>query len=313
MRVDSGGRQIATAFAVLSGLIWSSYYVFALWLAPLTSAVAVVVYPFLVGGAAFLLWAVVRGEAGVFLRLWKEPASYVRILLAVVMQASTLAATYSAGPVDTSLLALLGDVVMVPLMLMVIFGEDRPLLRSPWFLVGIFGCLLGDGITIVAGHTLSPVSGFVWLVVPAIPISTGLFFLLLAHAARRTSMVALIAQAFLGAGVVCAVLSPILPGGNAGLYTMPPPAVLLLIVMGITTFFVAPYLYFAAIERGGLVPTAIWMALIPAFTLLMSVVVLGLAPEILGALGVPIAIVGAFLALEGQRRVGTDDSANPTG
>ncbi|MGI0068045.1 MAG: hypothetical protein ACREB9_06485, partial [Thermoplasmata archaeon] len=62
-------------------------------------------------------------------------------------------------------------------------------------------------------------------------------------------------------------------------------------------------LYFVAIDRGGLVSAAIWMSLIPAFTLLLALVVLGIASVILAALGVPIAIAGAFLALEGQRKV----------
>lgn len=313
MRTDTRGARVGAALAILAAFTWSTYYVFVLWLAPRAGPAAVLAYPFLIGGAAFTVLALLRGEGHVVVALWKQPAGYARIGLAGVMQVATLAATYSAGPIDSSLLALLGDVVMVPVFLMLFFGEDRPLLRSHWFLGGILVCLVGDGLTIVAGHAVNAVSGWAWLIVPAIPISIGLYFLLIAVAARTTSLVALNAHAMLGGGLLMLVVSPFLPGGAGSLVVVEPGAIVLLVVTSLTTFFLAPYLYFVAIRRGGLVPTAIWMSMIPAFTLLLTVVVLGLAPVLLGALGVPIAIAGAFLALEGQRKVGAVESTGPSG
>jgi len=302
MQSKRGGRSLATTLALASALSWASYYVFVLWLAPLTSAAVIVVYPFIIGGVIFLVWALARGEASTFLALWRDPMAYVRILLAVVMQIASLVGTYSAGPIDTSLLALLGDVIMVPLLLIVLFGEDRDLVRTPWFLAGVAICLIGGGLTIVGGQTLTPVNGWTLLIVPVIPLSIGLYFLLTARAARTTSLVSLNAQAMLGSGVVSALIAPAFPRGQMGLGVDSLLVVLILIALGVVVYFIAPYLYFAAIERGGLIPTAILMSMIPAFTLVLSVTVLGIAPSLLAAFGIPVAIVGAFCALEGQNR-----------
>lgn len=217
--MDSPGkvRSVATLLALGSALSWASYYVFVLWLDPLTTSAVVVVYPFVVGGVVFLAWALARGEGATFLALWRDPMAYVRILLAVVMQVATLVATYSAGPIDTSLLSLLGDVVMVPLFLMVLFREDRALTRTPWFTMGVLICLIGGGLTIVGGHTLTPVTGWTVLIVPVIPLSIGLYFLLTARAARTTSLVSLNAQSWLGGAVVSALITPLFPSGQSSL------------------------------------------------------------------------------------------------
>ena len=302
METKKRGRSVATPLALASALSWASYYVFVLWLAPIASAAAVVVYPFLIGGAVFLVWALARGEKAAFLALWRDPMAYARILLAVVMQVASLVGTYSAGPIDTSLLALLGDVVLVPLLLMVLFGEDRALARTPWFTAGVVICLIGGGLTIVGGATLTPITGFTVLIVPVIPLSIGLYFLLTARASRTTSLVSVNAQAMLGAGVVSVLLDPFFPADQANLGVTSGTAWLILVALGVVVYFLAPYFYFAAFERGGLVPTAILMSLIPAFTLVLSVLVLGISPNVVAAFGIPVAIVGAFCALQGQSR-----------
>ena len=313
MAIARPAASVAAALAVGAAFVWSTYYVFVVWLGPLVLPVATIVYPFLFGGIAFLALAWARGDAGSFARLWVEPAAWARILLIATLQTATVAATYAIGPIDSSLLALLGDVIAVPLLLMAVYGEDRPLLRSPWFVAGVVACLVGGGLSIVAGHPLTPVHGWALVVIPAIPLTIGFYFLLTARAARTAPATVLNGQAFLGAAVVIAVLSPLFPGGARGLGELSWEAVGLFVALGLSTFFVAQWLYFIAIGRGGLVSTAIWMSLIPAFTLLLSVVVLGIAPVILGALGVPIAVAGAFIALEGQRRVGEPAAPSSTG
>lgn len=308
---SSRARTARALQAVTAAFVWSSYYVFVLWLDPIAGVAAVLVYPFLLGGLLFLGLALAQGDGGAFRRLWREPEAWARIGLVAVMQLATLAATYTAGPIDSSLLALLGDVIMVPLLLMVLFGEDRPLGRSPWFLGGVLACLVGGSLTIVAGASLVAVSGWALVILPALPLSIGLYFLSVARASRRQPMAALNAHAYLGASLLIAAVAPVLPGGAAGLVTENPVAIGLLAVLGISTFFLAPYLYFVAAARGNLVATAMWMSLIPAFTLLFSFVALGLVPTALGALGIPIAIAGAFLALEGQRRLPGADASPP--
>jgi len=296
----SPGRRIAIVFATLAAFLWATYYVLVLWLAPSTSPSAVLVWPLVIGGGIFALYAFVAGHGAAFWKLWVDPAAWLRILFGVGMQASTLAATYTAGPIDTSLLSLIGDVVVAPLVLMILYAEGRDRLRSREFIAGLSLSVVGGGLTIAGGHALSPVTGWAVLVIPVLPLSVALYFVMTARAARTVPLAALNAQAFLGAGLVLLLASPVLPGGAIGLIALTPSAIGLLVVLGATTFFLAPLLYFLAIERAGLILTALLMASIPVFTLALAVGVLGIVPSLLGALGVPVALIGAMFAIQGN-------------
>ncbi len=303
----SRGRSIAIALATLAAFLWATYYVFVLWLAPSTSASAVLIWPFFVGGGLFALFAVAKGQGAAFCRLWADPAAWLRILFAVAMQISTLAATYTAGPIDTSLLALIGDVVVAPLVLMVLYLEGRDRLRSREFIAGLSLSVVGGALTIVGGHAIAPITGWAVLVIPILPISVALYFVTTARAARSVPINALNAQAFLGAGFVLLVLSPVLPGGVSGLWTLDITSTGLLVVLGAITFFLAPLFYFLAVEKAGLILAALLMASIPVFTLALSVGVLGIVPTLLGALGVPVALLGAIFAIQGNHPPWTPD------
>lgn len=297
---ESRGRSVATVFAILAALLWATYYVFVLWLAPSTAPTAVLVWPFLIGGAFFALYTIATGHGEAFRKLWTDPAAWLRVLLAVGMQISTLAATYTAGPIDTSLLALLGDVVFAPLALMLLYAEGRDRLRSRGFIAGLSLSVVGGGLTIVGGHAIAPISGWALLVIPVVPISVALYFVMTARAARTVPISALNAQAFLGAGLILLLAAPLFPGGASGVVTLTPTTAGLLVVLGAVTFFLAPLLYFLAVERAGLILTALLMASIPAFTLALAVGVLGIVPTLLGALGVPVALLGAIFAIQGN-------------
>lgn len=296
----SRGRSGAIVLATLAAFLWATYYVFVLWLAPSTSASAVLVWPFLVGGGAFALYAIATGHGAAFAKLWTNPTAWLRILLAVGMQISTLAATYTAGPIDTSLLALIGDVVVAPIVLMVLYMEGRDRLRSREFIAGLSLSVVGGALTIVGGHAIAPITGWAVLVIPVLPLTVALYFVMTARAARTVPISALNAQAFLGAGLVLLVASPLVPGGASGLFVVTPTTSMLLVVLGAITFFVAPWFYFLAVERAGLILTALLMASIPVFTLVLAVGVLGIVPTVLGALGVPVALLGAVFAIQGN-------------
>ena len=102
------------------------------------------------------------------------------------------------------------------------------------------------------------------------------------------------------AALLTAVLSPLIPGGWATLGTVTPEALVLLALCGVTSFFFAPLLYFRAISRVGMVIPPMMMTGIPVFTLLLSAFVLHLGLPLLGALGIPICVVGALLTLRGE-------------
>ncbi|MCI4342840.1 MAG: DMT family transporter [Thermoplasmata archaeon] len=300
---DSGVRNRATAFTLLAAFLWATYYPFVLAVQHHATPSATIVYPFLLGGALYSAYAIRQGQGGAWAHLWLTPGAWVRVGFLVGMQLSVLAATYLIGPVDASLLSLIGDVVLTPVLVAFVWAHHRGHLGTWTFRTGLVLSLLGGGLTIAGGHTLSAVVGAGWLVVPAIPITVAVYFLLCAKENERTPPLAVVSQSMLAAGVVGIPLSLLLPGGVVGLATIPPVSLALLAVVGVTSFALAPLLYFRAIQDVGMVIPPMLMTGIPVFTLLLSATVLHLGLPLVAALGVPIAIGGAVLTLRGEAGV----------
>ncbi|MCI4360195.1 MAG: hypothetical protein L3J91_00665, partial [Thermoplasmata archaeon] len=125
MAASTGRPRLSAALAVGAAFIWATYYVFVLSVG--SAPAAIIAWPFLVAGIAFTLATVRDGHARSFLALWTSPMSYVRSALLLGMQVSVLASTYVAGPVDTSLLSLVGDAALAPVLLIALYreGADR--------------------------------------------------------------------------------------------------------------------------------------------------------------------------------------------
>ncbi len=293
-------RATAVGLVVLSAFLWATYYLFVLWATPAATPSSILVVPFLVGGSAYLGLATARGAGRTFLRLFLAPSAYVRILLLIGMQVSVLAATYLTGPVDSSLLSLIGDVVATPIAAATLYGVHRRQLFSVLFAVGVGLNLVGGGLAIAGGQRLAAVPPLGWLIVPAIPLTVALYVLLTARANESLPQSAVVGQSMLGAGLVLVLLSPLLPGGAGTLFSPPPKALLLLVATGMTSFFGSPVLYFAAIGRVGLVLPPMLMTGIPVFTLLLSAVFLGLSPPLVALLGIPIAVAGGLVAIRAE-------------
>jgi drug/metabolite transporter (DMT)-like permease len=293
-------RTDAIALSLLAALLWATYYLFALWLRSGTPPSATLAFPFLYGGLAYSIFAVSRGHGKAWLALWRSPSAYLRIGLLAGMQVSVLAATYLAGPVDSALLSLIGDVVVTPILVAYLLGIGRAQVQTALFAVGIVLSVAGGGLTIVAGQRLSGLSDWGWLVVPVLPLTVAAYFLLTARANRTLPPSAVVSQSMFGAGLVCVLLAPAVPGGIGGLAGTDPYSALLLLLCGVTSFFLAPALYFLAIERAGLIVPPMLMTGIPVFTLIFSFAILGIALPWLGVAGIPIAVVGALLALRGE-------------
>jgi drug/metabolite transporter (DMT)-like permease len=303
-KVTGRSRGIAVVLSLVAALGWSSYYIFVLWITPGTAPSAILVYPFLVGGVAYAGWAVAEGHGREFARVWRDPSAYLRTGLLVGMQFSVLAATYLTGPVDASLLSLIGDVVATPLIVAFVLGQHRKQIRSRLFAVGLVVSLAGGTMTIAGGRSLSTVHGWGWLVVPAVPLTVAFYFLLTARANERAPASAVVGQSMLAAGLFCLVLAPLVPGGWPGVAEVSAGPFLVLAVTGLTSFFLAPALYFVALHRVGLVIPPMLMTAIPVFTLLLSGIVLGLALPLIAILGIPVAIVGALFTLRAERAEG---------
>ena len=296
-----GSKTVAIVLSVAASLAWAMYYIFVLAISPGTRPSAIMAYPFLIGGAAYFVWSCTEHHARAFWSMWRDPQAWVRTALLVVMQLSVLAATYLTGPVDASLLSLIGDVVATPLVVAFILGAYREQIRTAWFAVGLTLSLAGGTMAIVGGRSLSAVPAAGWLVVPTVPITVAFYFLLCARANVRTPASVVVGQSMLASGLVLVLLAPAIPGGWAGLVAVGPASSwALLAALGLTSFFLAPVIYFIAIARAGLVIPPMLMTGIPVFTLLLSATVLHLGLPLIAALGIPVAVAGGLLTLRGE-------------
>jgi drug/metabolite transporter (DMT)-like permease len=291
---------VAVGMALAASFLWAAYYPLVLGLPRPVPPSGLLALPFLVGGAAFCLVAVAQGHGSALSRLWTDPRAWGRAGLLVVMQTSVLASTYLTGAVDTALLSLLGDVVVTPLLLVLLFSEGSGRIRSVPFLGGIAVCTAGAALTIVVGGSARPLGGLGIPVALVVPPLIALYFLAMARACRTEPMSAVGGQATLTAGGIAVLMSPALPGGFVGLAPPGSAAGLAAVAIGISAFFLGPALYFLAIQRAGIVLPAVLMATIPLFTLLFAALFLSTIPPWLGLAGIPLAVVGAFVALRGE-------------
>jgi drug/metabolite transporter (DMT)-like permease len=293
-------RTAPIALALLAAFLWATYYPLVLWATPGARPSAVLAYPFVFGGVAYAIWAAALGHGRTFLRLWAQPAAYARTALLIAMQVSVLAGTYLAGPVDASLLSLIGDVVLTPIVVAYLLGIGRSHVQTWLFGAGLLLSVIGGSMTIVAGQRVTALSSWGWLVVPAIPFAVAFYFLLTARENTRSAPEAVVSQSMIAATLGVVALSPWIPGGWPALGTVAPLPLALLALTGLTSFFLAPLLYFRAIGQAGLIVPPMLMTGIPVFTLLLSISVLGIAVPLLGILGIPVAVFGALLALRGE-------------
>ena len=287
--------------AITAAFLWATYFFFVLAMTPGTAPSAMITYPFLIGGGMYVGWAALWGHGQVVVQLFFERAAWLRVAFIVAMQLSVLACTYAAGAVDTSLLALLGDAAMTPLLAMIVLREGRHRARSPAFVGGLILAGLGATLTIVAGGGAAPFHGWAITIAPLVPLSIGAFYILSAREGQTRPSSAVVGQSTLAGGLVCLVLAGVVPGGWHGLILTTPLQILLMVGVAFTSFFVAAALYFRAIARSGIVLPALFQVLIPIFALGLSAVLLHHVPALLGALGIPVAIVGGLFAYRGAQ------------
>lgn len=296
-----GSAGPSAVMALTSAFLWATYFFFILAMTPGTAPSALATYPFLIGGGMYVAWAAYWGHGGVVLQLFRELSAWIRVGLISVMQLSVLACTYLAGAVDTSLLSLLGDAAMTPLLAMVVLREGRHRARSPQFVGGLVLAGFGATLTILAGGNATTFHGWSLAIAPLVPLSVGGFYIWSAQAGRERPTSALVGQSTFAGGIVCLLLAGLLPGGWRGLLLSTPLPILLLVGVAATSFFIAPALYFRAVARSGIVLPALFQVMIPIFALLLSAVLLHEIPAPLGLLGIPLAVIGGVLAYRGAQ------------
>jgi drug/metabolite transporter (DMT)-like permease len=293
----------AVCLPLAAAALWATYYIFVLAVTPGTTPSAVFVLPFLIGGGAYAIWAWATGHGAAFWALWRQPAAWGRVGLLLLMQLSVLAATYVAGPVDTALLSLIGDVVLTPVLVAVAIATYRDRFRVPLLWGGMALCIVGGGLAIVANAGLRAVHASAYVLLITIPVSVALYFLLTARENERTDPNAVVAQSMLAAGLVGVPISALLPGGYGGIAHLTAGPVLILAATGLSSFFIAPAMYFESIRRAGYVVPPMMMTGIPVFAALFGWGILGIAIPFLGIIGIPVAVGGALVALRGEMSV----------
>lgn len=304
MRVARFERSVLvpSGAALFAALLWASYYIIVLLAAPFVAPSAVFAYPFIIGGVTYLAYIAYRREGAAFWASWRDPWSWVRTGFVLGMQVTVLASTYLTGAVDTAIFALIGDVVVSPLLVVFLLGERRDRLNSLPFPLGLTLAMLGATLTIVGGESLARVSGWGLVLAPLVPLMVAGFFMSAAHDSRSRPASVVVGNSMVAAGIVGVAIAPLVPGGFAGLSVTGIYPWTLLILLGLTSFFLADVHFFWAIGKvGPLAPTTL-MAAIPAFTLALQIVFLREAPSDLSLVGIPIAVLGAVLSLQGTHK-----------
>src|SRR5208282_6418857 len=131
----------------------------------------------------------------------------------------------------------IGDVVLTPIVVALLLGAYRSHIATPLFAIGIIVSLAGGTMAIVGGQSLSAVQGWGWLAVVGVPVTVAFYFLLTARANRTLPPSAVVGQSMLAAGVLTLVVAPLFPGGWHGVVAVTPLPALLLVLCGLTSFF----------------------------------------------------------------------------
>jgi len=291
---------VAAALAVVAAFLWAVYYAFFISVRSSVSPVGIIAYPFLIGGLAFLLAETGAGRGRVAFGLFLSPAAWGRAGAFLGVQVCVVLVTFYSSPVDSALLSLVGDVALTPLYVMLLHGEGRRRLRSLAFLAGIVLSAAGATLTILDSGNLAPLTGIGILAAPFLPVFISVFFVESARAARQVPVGSVMAQAAVGAGLLILPATWLLGPATDGLGIAGLGAVALLVGCGLTSFWIAPALYFDSVRRAGIFLPSLLMAGIPVFTLGVTAVLLGHVPGWVGLAGIPVAVVGAVLAIRGS-------------
>ncbi len=286
--------------SLLAAFGWAAYYPLVLLAVKSAQDSAILLIPPLVGGGAYVLGYALAGGGRALAREARSLAAYLRAGLMAASLVSLLAATFLIGPVDASLLSLLGDVVATPAIAAIWFLDRRAQITSPKFVVGLLLSLAGGSLAIVGGRAPEAIPPAGWSVVVAVPLSVALYFVLSAKGLPSSPPDAVAGFSIAGAALVLLAFAPLVRGSWAGLVSPGPPALAFLVLAGIASFAVAPAWYFRAIARIGLAVPPMLMTAIPVFTLLLARVFLGYEVPWLGLLGIPLAVAGGFVALRSE-------------
>lgn len=291
-------RRIGIAVSAMAALLWASYYLIVLEL-PGSSDLPILVLPFLVGGLGFGALSVVQApsEGRRILRIMGTPGGVLRALILLVMQADVIASTRLAGAVDTSLVTLVADVIVTPILLYIIWREGGRHIHQRIFWAGVALSALGASLTILAGGSAEALTALSALLLVPLPFLVSFYFLLMVKAAATEPMASVVSSGSILAFLIGAV-GVLALQGPAGLGVgLSAEDLGLIALLGLTSFFLAPWAFFWAAEKLSIVIPAVLQAAIPLFTLILVVLALHYSAPLLAIIGIPVAMVGSYLAV----------------
>jgi drug/metabolite transporter (DMT)-like permease len=285
----------ALGLSLLASVLWAAYYPLIVVL-PSSADGVVLVLPFLFGALPFLA---LRSRTGPGDPSGERTPLYAYVVAGIFMMAlqlDVIVSTRLVGAVPTAIFTLLGDVVAIPIISFLFWREGSQRVLAPKFWVGAIVATVGATLAIAAGESALPLGWKLAALEIPIPILVGLYF---AFVARLTQKVPI--QRVVGPVTLCGFLASLvaLPflGGLPSFGVLPPLGYVDLLVVGLTTFFVAPWAFFEASRRVSVVIPAVVNATIPIFTMVFMVGFLGAPIYLLALLGIPLAFGGALLAI----------------
>ncbi len=285
-------REVAagSSVAVLSAFVWSTYYVF-LHMLGRTSYFSIFLYPSLVGGVLFLIYGAVK-ERGIHLPTRKAdlliPAlGYLSSQLAIIFS------TLVNGGVITATFVLIGDAIMSPAIIYLI-GRNRFIPNFLLFLPGIILLILSSVALTLFGGQFAVHSLYGLMLVGIVPVLISIFFVYTNERIMTDGMARILAPTFFVSSAIA--FFPMLFLQDPVAMVIPGISdLLILLAIGATSMFAGYWLFFAASELTGFTLTSILMCMIPVFTLLLSVSLIGFSLTPVSVLLVIGAVLGSAM------------------
>jgi drug/metabolite transporter (DMT)-like permease len=308
----SNNKPIAVSLSLLASVLWAAYFPLVLYFSPDQYGVLLAM-PFLFGGLPFFALTLIgsRKAARKSLGLMKTPPVILCAALLVALQLDVIISTKWAGAVPTSLFTLLGDIAAIPIMNFAFFGEGGARLRYPLFGSGVVVAGAGAAIVVLGGSTSHLGLSWDWLMTLPLPFLVGGYFLGVARMTRDEPIDCMVSSVTLLAFLMSLVGGVIVLGTGpfSGPFTTSEYGLLALI--GLTTFFVAPWAFFDSSRRLTVVIPAVINATIPIFTTFFVVWLFNWPLTTAIYVGIPLAFVGGALALcEPPSQVSTNTVRN---
>lgn len=313
-RVQRANARVEAGLAGgLAAFLWASYYVFVLAL-PVGEDGLLIDLPFLFAGLLFLVAYPGRRPGGALgvLRTCATWPGIVRGGIFALVQLDVVLATRWAGAVDASLVTLLADVVATPLLVLAVVHEDAGKVRSKVFWLGVLLASSGAAATILGNGQAVPLSLPALLSLVPLPFLIAVYFVWVNQASKRAPAGEVLGAASLMAFVVGS-LGGVLVFGPAWATYSPVTfdQVVIMVVVGLTSFYLGPFAYFWAAGRTTIVLPAVLQALIPVFTLMMIALLALQRFSWVAWIGVPLAFLGSVVAVAEPRWPGRRRPPDP--